>query len=107
GEAVVSRHRQHAGDPNDHARALPGAAMRALGAGNVHGGPIHRDDDGFVRALDIKRSAAGLPAIRLLVLISVDDLLLEEAVLIINAVAEAGHAKRGERFEKACGEAPE
>src|SRR3954447_23142075 len=81
--------------------------MRAFGAGDVDRCAVHRNDDGFIRALDIKRSAAGLPAIRLLVLVSVDDLLLEQAVLVVDAVPEAGHAERCELFEEAGSKASE
>src|SRR3954453_14159451 len=81
--------------------------MGSFRAGNVYRSSVHRNHHRFIRTFDIKRSAAGLPAVGLLVLVSVDDLLLEEAVLVINAVAEARHPERRERFEEAGGETAE
>src|SRR5256885_344875 len=81
--------------------------MRAFGAGDVYRRPVHRNYDGFIRALNIKRVAAGLPPIRLLVLIAVDDLLLEKAVFVIDAVSEAGHAEGCERLKEAGGKTSE
>ena len=57
--------------------------------------------------LDLERSAVGLPAVGLLALEAVDDLLLEQAVLVIDAVAVAGHAQRGQGFQEARGQTAE
>ena len=45
--------------------------------------------------------------IGLLVLIAVDERLAEEAELVVDAVAEAGHVERRQRIEEAGGQAAE
>src|SRR5438270_8423424 len=105
--AGVSGDRQHARDADHHARTLPRAAVRTLGTGDVDRCAVHRYHDRFVRTFYIKRRAAGLPAVGLLVLVSVDDLLLEKPVLVIDAVAEPRHAHGRERFQEAGGKAAE
>src|SRR6185437_8940433 len=62
---------------------------------------VERDGAKLLRTLDVKGRAFGLPAIWLLTLVAAHDLLLEEPVLIVNAVAEARHTHGGERFQKA------
>jgi hypothetical protein len=49
----------------------------------------------------------GPPVVGLFDLRSVTDLLPEETVFVIDAVAEAGKIERCERVEKACGQAAE
>ena len=57
--------------------------------------------DGFFGMLDLEGSAVCLPAVGLLALEAVDDFLAEEAVLVIDAVAEAGHVRGGQGFQEA------
>ncbi len=51
--------------------------------------------------LDLERRAVGLPAVRLLPLEAVEDLLLEQAVFVIDTVAEARHPQSRQRFQEA------
>ena len=62
---------------------------------------VQRDVDRFFRMLDLEWSAVGLPAVRLLALEAVEDLLPEQAVFVIDAVSEAGHTERRQRLQKA------
>ena len=62
---------------------------------------VERDVDRFFGMLNLERSAVGLPAVGFLALEAVEDLLAEQAVLVIDAVAEAGHAEGGQRFQEA------
>src|SRR5580700_9608262 len=57
--------------------------------------------------LDLEWRAIGLPTVGLFALEAVDDLLLEQAVLVIDAIAIAGHAQRGKRFQEARSQTPE
>src|SRR5262249_45199962 len=59
------------------------------------------DSGDIKRALNVKRRAFLLPLVGLLPLEAAHDLLLEHAVLIVNAIAEAGHAESGHGFQKA------
>ena len=65
---------------------------------------VEVDGDGFVGVLDLKRGAVGFPAVGLLALKAVEDFLAKEAVLVVDAVAEAGHAERRHGFQHASGE---
>ena len=65
---------------------------------------VEIDGDRFVGVLNLEWRAVGLPAIGLLALKAVEDFLAEEAVLIIDAVTEAGHAERRHGFQHAGGE---
>ena len=47
------------------------------------------------------------PVVRLLALISVIDLLLEQAVLVVDAVTVAGHPEGRQRVQKASGQPAE
>ena len=62
---------------------------------------VERNDDRFFGMLDLEGRAVGLPAVRLLALEAVDDLLPEQAVLVVDAVAVARHAERRQRFQEA------
>ena len=57
--------------------------------------------------LDLEGSAVGLPAVRLLTLKAVDDLLPEQAEFVIDAVAEARHSERRHGLQKAGRQAPQ
>ncbi len=57
--------------------------------------------------LDLERGSVGLPAVRLLALEAVEDLLLEQSVFVIDAVTEAGHAEGGQRFQEAGRQTPQ
>src|SRR6185437_1134701 len=74
------------------------AAIRTRGA--LHAS-VNRYEKRFIDAFEIERESRFFPAIRFFNLISVDDFLLEETVVVVDAVAEAGHAKRRHRFEEA------
>ena len=50
--------------------------------------------------LDLEGSAVGLPAVRLLALEAVEDLLPEQAVFVVDAVAEARHSERRHGLQK-------
>ena len=54
---------------------------------------------------DLPRIAKDDPVVRMLHLIAVDKFLFEEAVLVMDAVTDGGKVVRGERVEKARGEA--
>jgi hypothetical protein len=54
-----------------------------------------------------RRSAAFEPVIRLLVLKAVDEGLAEKSKLVVDSVAEARIAERGQRVEKTRGETSE
>ena len=56
---------------------------------------------------DLPRVAEAQPLVGLLDLPAVDDLLLEDAELVADAVAERGHLQRRQRVEEAGREAPE
>ncbi|OPZ04772.1 MAG: hypothetical protein BWZ09_01577 [Alphaproteobacteria bacterium ADurb.BinA305] len=56
---------------------------------------------------ELPRVAVREPVVGHLDLLPVDDLLAEHAVVVADAVAEAGHAERGHGVEKAGGEATE
>ena len=62
---------------------------------------VHRNVARLLRMLDLEGRSVGLPAVRFLALEAVEDLLLEQAIFVIDAVAEAGHAERGQRLQKA------
>src|ERR1035438_5347190 len=53
---------------------------------------------------NLKRSTVGLPAVRLLALKTANDFLLEQAELVVDAVAITGHIERGQRLEEASGQ---
>ncbi len=82
----------------------PGLLQVAVGVALGIDAAVHGNADGFFGMLDLERRAIGLPAIRLLALEAVDDLLLEQAELVVDAVAVTGHAERGQRFQKAGGQ---
>jgi hypothetical protein len=75
--------------------------------GRVRDGAVDGDDERFVAALDEPRRAAVEPVVGLLVLEAVDEGLTEEAVLVVDAVAEAGIVQRGQRIEEARRQPPE
>src|SRR6185437_6601760 len=49
-----------------------------------------------------ERRAFSFPAVRLFALMSSNDLLFEEAVFVIDAVAKSRHAERSQRFKETC-----
>src|SRR5579872_7154993 len=107
GVATVSGDRQIMGHADHNAVVDPLLLVIALGVANPIDRTIKWDGDCAIMAGDVERRSAALPAIRLLVLIAVHDLLGKESVFVVDAVSEAGHAKSRKRFEKTGGEASE
>jgi hypothetical protein len=62
---------------------------------------VHRHQAGFLRPLDLPRRAERQPVVWLFFLIAVVDLLAEQAVLVIDAVAISRDVERRERVEEA------
>ena len=62
---------------------------------------IDGDEAGLLGPLDLPGRREGEPVVRLLLLLAVLDLLAEQAVLVVDAVAVAGHVERGQRIEEA------
>ena len=63
--------------------------------------------DGRLRVRELPRAAQREPGVGLLDLPAVDEGLAEDAVLVADAVADAGDAHGGERVDEAGGEAAE
>ena len=96
----------HVGRHAEHDLVVdPGLLQLAVGIALRIDPAVHGDADGLFRVLDLERGAVGLPAVGLLALEAVDDLLLEEAVFVVDAVAVTGHAQGGERFQEAGSQA--
>src|SRR5690606_24842095 len=62
------------------------------------------DLDGPVGALDLPRIAIAQPGVGVLYLHAIDDALLEDAVLVTDAVADGGNLQRRQRIHEACGQ---
>jgi len=85
----------------------PGHALAAVGAGVVLG--VAADPDGVLDlvAADLPRVAEPQPAVDALVLPAVADLLIEDAELVADAVADRRQLEGGQRVEEAGGEPAE
>ncbi len=57
--------------------------------------------------LDLEGSAVGLPAVRLLALEAVEDLLFEQSEFVVDAIAVARHSERCHGFLKTCSQTPQ
>ena len=94
-----------------HAAHLPGGdpagALGAVGVGIRLGMPAEADLDGALGVRELPRAAQAQPAVRLLDLAALDEGLPEDAVLVADAVADAGLVHRRERVDEAGGEPPE
>ena len=68
---------------------------------------VQRNVDRLFQVIDLEGGTVDLPAVGLLALEAVEDLLPEKSVLVVDAVAEAGHAEGGHGFQEASGQASE
>ncbi len=62
--------------------------------------PIKRYHDGILRPFDLPGRVVDAPVVGLFDLLAVADFLPEQAVFVIDAVAEARQGERGQRIEK-------
>ena len=94
----VARHADHHLPVEPHrvviARAIPGVLDAA----------IQRDLHGVLRPIALPGRSVKSPCVGLLDLLAVADFLAEQAIFIVDAVAESGHAECRQRVEKAGGE---
>ena len=77
-----------------HGIVLPIAVERMLDAS------VHRNEAGFIDALDLPGRPRGEPVVRSFLLIAIPDFLLKETVLIVNAIPIAWHVQGGQGVEK-------
>ena len=88
GEQLLCRQPSSAGAVGDHAAPEP-------------------DGVANFRALQFPRIAVAQPVVGLLDLLPIVDALREHAVAVAQAITEGRHAQRGQRIQKAGGQAPE
>ncbi len=101
GDRRIVRHRQ------DPLGRIPEPARRAIGAADIFDAAAEADGIFGVEPLEFPRVAEREPALRQLVLPAVPDLLLEQAVLVADAVAEGRHRQCRHAVHVASREAPE
>ena len=95
------------GDTHQDLPVHPHRVVATLAVDAVLNVPAHRHYAGFLGARDLPGCAFRQPVLRLLALVSVVDLLLEETVLVVDSVAVAGHAERRHRIQEARSQAPQ
>jgi hypothetical protein len=103
--AAPAHHRRVVGDRQHALPALPGLDLAAPRAGDLAHVAVEADRVGGVRPLELPRVAEGEPVLGPLDLPAVVEALLEQPVLVADAVAEAGDAQRGHAVHQAGGEA--
>ena len=82
----------------------PAGALDAVGVGVLLGVTAEGDDLRGLGVRELPRRAEGEPGVGLLDLAAVDEGLPEDAVLVADAVADAGHAHGGQRVDEAGGQ---
>ena len=95
------------GDGEDLLAGMPGEAGLAVGAGGVGDVAAEADAVGEFGALELPRVAEGEPILGQFLLHAVLDLLLEQAVLVADAVAERVDLEGRHALHEAGGEAAE
>ena len=102
-------HGRVVGDGQHALPALPGPGRPPVGAGarRLAHAPVEADRVDGLGALELPRVAEGQPVLRPLDLPALVQALLEQAVLVADAVAEAGDAERRHAVHQAGGEPPE
>ena len=65
---------------------------------------VDRDEARLIRTRDLPGAALRQPVVRLLPLVAVVDFLLEQPVLVVDAVAAAGHSEGRQRIQEAGGQ---
>ncbi len=107
GFSVVAGHRHVVGNAENDLVVRPFLTIVDFGiAQRVHP-PIQGNQDGLLRTRDFKGRSVGLPAVGLLALKAVYDLLLEESELVVDAVAVTRHSHGGHGFQEAGGQPPQ
>ena len=95
------------GDREDLLARVPGVAGVPGAVGRSANGAAKADPVGEFRPLELPRVAEGEPVFRQLLLHAVDDLLLEQAVIVADAVAERVDLQRRHALHEAGGETAE
>jgi len=103
---AVADDRQVVGHPDEDPPAEPERVVAPLPVFRVLDVAIGRHDAGFVRLLDLPRAAVGQPVVGLLALAAVVDHLPEEAILVVDAVAEAGMSRLASESRKQAASRP-
>ena len=96
----VARDHVVVGDAQDAPARHPAGALGAVVVVRL-GVPAEVDGDGRLRVRELPRRAQRQPVVGLLHLPAVDERLAEDAVLVADAVADAGHVHRRERVDEA------
>ncbi|OQB89404.1 MAG: hypothetical protein BWX86_02467 [Verrucomicrobia bacterium ADurb.Bin122] len=104
---AVAHDRNVVGHAEDALRLHPAGRRVAAVVEIVDHLPIEVDFQRVLRAADFPRITVDQPVVGMLDLVAIDELLLEQAVLVVDAVADGRVVVRGERIEEARGEAAE
>ncbi len=107
GCGAVAGDRNVVGHAENGLEINPTRAGVALVVEDILHAAVNVDIRGVFGAHDFPRGAEDHPVVRMLDLVSMDELLLEQAELVVNAVADGGQIERGERIKETRGETAE
>ena len=107
GVAAVAQDGRVVGNGVDHAIRHPAHMLAADAVGVALGVAAQRHLHRPLRAHQLPGVGVAQPAVGLFHLPAVDDLLLEDAVLIADAIAQRGNPQRGHRVDVAGGQPPQ
>jgi len=107
GFAVVADDRHVVRHADDELPIQPDGLRLAVRAGFLDHLAINRNQAGAIVAFDQPGRGFARPTVGLLTLVAVDDFLLEQAELIVDAVPKARHVERRHRIEQARRQPPQ
>src|SRR5262249_41986297 len=107
GRSILAGNEDVAGYADQRLPVRPCGQIPSIGIRLVDDLAINRHDNELIGTLDRPRRLAPQPKVGPLTLISIRELLPEEAVVVIDAVSVAGKLKRCKRVEEACSETAE